>query len=155
MSPQVAGVLKERLALSVDLSLAPHTPQVSQTRSITSRLVTNATKTLEGQVADQPLVLRGGLRLVLRLLKTFGTRHGLARRLPVNRPDALDARTGGGATHRATLPGRREEERLAGVAVQREVDQLSGSVEVVIVKSAKLDRPTCQCRASGARSCCP
>ena len=100
-------------------------------------------------------MLRGGLRLVLRLLKTFGTRHGLARRLPVNRPNALDARTGGGATHRATLPCRCEEERLAGVAVQWEVDQLSGSVVVVIVESAKVDRPTCQCRASGARSCCP
>ena len=68
------------------------------------------------------------LCLVLRLLKTLGTRHGFAGCLPVHRPDALDTGTGGGAADGTTLSSGRQKKCLAGVAVQWEVDQLGRPV---------------------------
>ena len=128
MSSQVTGILQEVLALCVNLSLAPDTPQVPQAWSISGWLLTNATETLQGQVSNQPLVFGRHLCLVLRLLKTLGTRHGFARCLPVHSPDALDAGARGGATDGTALSSGRQKKCLAGVAVQGEVDQLGRPV---------------------------
>ena len=79
------------------------------------------------------------LCLVLRLLETLGARHGLARCLPVHSPDALDTGTRGGAADGTALSGGGQKKRLAGVAVQGEVDQLGRPVAIDEIKESLLN----------------